>query len=392
MNVMFKVDDKFVLALNYSSGLDRLSETLTVMGPGYDIYLCLKPRPVGEGDLVIDELSMTGLPFNVDVEELYTVLKFFLNSYGVSDVYLCNWVHNYIATARITTFKSVFYYGDRVGYLVVKDKMVNDFRVFPSQLEFLSEIGADYDGYGDIGLIDVEGVTAHYPELRGVGKQQLVMLSPIVHCYRTALKMPTQELMEDLRAILAGETNTRRKRIVYASDEPTPIKKIAPLPEEPRRRRKWNFNFGIRGRVGLPALGVLGLVLAMTISAFLGYTFMYTKSHTIPTVPDGYYSSIEERITGLDGVKRVYDRGAETSTLISDMLNFVQSSGLDITIVGFEGYLDRYVVRCSCSSADTLSSFIDYIHASHVVISTNDLGVSVVSGVSVQQYSIMFSI
>ena len=66
LNVLYKCGDKFVAALSYSTSLDRLGETLPALGAGFDIYLCMKPRAPGEGDLVIDELSITGLPFTVD--------------------------------------------------------------------------------------------------------------------------------------------------------------------------------------------------------------------------------------------------------------------------------------------------------------------------------------
>ena len=133
LNVLYKCGSKFVAALSYSSSIDRIGDTLPALGAGFDIYLCLKPRAPGEGDLVIDELSITGLPFTVDSEELYQVLRYFREYHGFGEVYLCNWVSNYIQSARVQTFKSVVYYGDRVAMLGVKDSILESFKLYANQ-------------------------------------------------------------------------------------------------------------------------------------------------------------------------------------------------------------------------------------------------------------------
>ena len=157
MNVLIHNGMKFSVAMNYSNALERLGSMLSSIGRRYNIYLCLKGRPCGEGNYVIDRLSMSGAPFCVDASEILKVLKYFHSCNGVNEVYLCNWLNNYVECARTSTFDSVFYYGNRVGYARVENHLLSAFQLFGNPTDFEESIGQGYNGYGDLGLIDVDG-------------------------------------------------------------------------------------------------------------------------------------------------------------------------------------------------------------------------------------------
>lgn len=398
LNVVFKLGSTFVLTLNYSSGVDRLAEMLPSLGPGYDIYLCLKPRFEGEGDIVIDELSLTGLPCVADSEELYTVLKFFRDSSGVSDVYLCNWVANYIAVARVATFTSVFYYGERVVMLKVKDRLPEAFSCFDSQLQFTETVGEDFDGYGDLGLLDIDGIKAQYPELSGGSKAQLTAIAPLVQCYRTPMKLNTEELYGRLEVKRCEKLDTLpaatvKDEAVVVADDPQVAVASEELPEPPvvptsKKSLKEPMQFH---RTPTPLLAKLlvgvSLVLAFGVGA-CAHIVLGTKA---PAMNDGYYAQADARISGLQQLAVVYSSAYDTLKGVTAAFDYCQSADLGVSIAGFEYTMYNIVVRCACASEDISSAFTDYIAEKYTVISTNDLGMTEVDGQTVYQFSVMFS-
>lgn len=398
LNVVFKLGTTFVLTLNYSSGVDRLAEMLPSLGPGYDIYLCLKPRFEGEGDIVIDELSLAGLPCVADSDELYTVLKFFRDSSGVSDVYLCNWVANYIAVARVATFTSVFYYGERVAMLKVKDRLPESFSCFDNQLQFTETVGDDFDGYGDLGLLDIDGIKAQYPELSGGSKAQLTAIAPLVQCYRTPIKLDTEELFGRLEVkrrekldvlptppvkddvILAVED----PQIAVASEElPEP-----PVPSAPGKSVKESLHFR---KTPTPLLAKLLVGVSLVLAFGVGACAHTVFSAKTPALHEEFYAQADARISGLQQLAVVYTSAYNTLKGATSAFDYCQSSDLGVSIAGFEYTLDNIVVRCACASEDISSAFTNYIAEKYTVISTNDLGMTEVDGQTVYQFSVMFS-
>lgn len=399
LNVVFKLDTKFVVALNYGSAIDRLGEVITSLGTGYDVYLCLKPRAEGSGDIVLEELSMVGMPFTADTTELYRVLTFFRESNGVGEVYLCNWLHNFIAMSRVASFKSAFYYGDKVAAIEVKDRMLERFALYDSQYKFTETVGEDYGGYGDLGLIDVDGLKAQYPELRDGSKAQLTAIAPLVQAYRSPMKMKTDDLYDKLKAKF-------RDGVEIPAVEPRPVVEPRPMPEDPQvtpvteeipeppkvekakpiarpepevpvRRRK------------TPAFAKVLLVACALLSFTLG-ACAHVVMNPADTVNQSYFDEADARIRTLQTLSNLYGNASTNMDDVVAANDYIRKSGLAVTITGFEFGPNGNVVRCACASKDIATSFTEYIGKQYRVDSTNDLGTSGTPEQPVYQYSITF--
>lgn len=397
LNVLYKCGDKFVTALSHSSGIDRLCEIAPSFGAGFDIYLCLKPRAPGEGDLVINELSIVGLPFTVDSEELYQVLKYFRDFRGFGEVYLCNWVNNYIQSARVQTFSSVVYYGDRVAKLEVKDGTLTDFSLYGSQREFEETSGSEYQGYGDVGLIDVDGFKAQYAEFSSASKAQITALAPLAHCYRTGLRMETGELFEKLKSSHEGGPkviNTYIKR----EHKPAPVvadpnlmpKDVEEKPElVPDEGSKDILSEVPRRRTPLAAklLATVTCLLALSV----GVCFGITSKNPGPPNYSSYINQVQERVAQIAKLETVFTQASTFTTKTVEYLQFCQSSAVPITLLGFERSGEEFVIRYSCVSESDCQLFTDYVAEDYIITSSNSLGVAEVEGQTVYQYSLSFS-
>lgn len=394
LNVVFKLNDKFVCALNYGSGLEHLAEMMPSLGTGYDIYLCLMPRAEGEGDMVISELGLGGLPFTADSGELYRVLKYFRESNGVGEVYLCNWLANYIACARVPSFESVFFYGERVAHIRVKSKMLEDFKLYENQLAFVDGFGSDYTEYGDVDLVDSNSLIAQYPELHTVSKVQLMCLAPLVQCYKSPVKISTDELYEQLKAkyLRGEEVNLTSAPEVKEEPEPVEDKNIKPateeIPEPPELPKEHKLPVVKFGRTPLAAKALIGVscVLAFTIGVFTNVVLNTNSSQTMGQ----YFTEADTRIAALQSMASVYTGALDNSQKAVDMFTYVNNSGLAVTITGFDFSVDGSEVRCACASQELATSYQEYIEESYTVVSTNDLGQSQGESGTVYQFSISF--
>lgn len=394
LNVLYKCGDKFVAALSYSTSLDRLGETLPALGAGFDIYLCMKPRAPGEGDLVIDELSITGLPFTVDSEELYHLLRYFRDYQSFGEVYLCNWVNNYIQSARVQTFKSVVYYGDRVALIGVKDSILEEFKLYSSQREFEETDGRSYTGYGDVGLIDIDGFKAQYPEFATGSKPQLAAVAPLVHSYRTSLRMETGDLFEKLKkSRVSGEkfSNTfveREFKPVIKPDDPG-ITPTAPLPEpepEPKLREPVTPM-----RKPVPVITKLLMATTCILAIAFGVCAGIVVKDTGPVDNTSYFNQVQSRIVEIQEMASVYQQALTFTSGTSTALRYCQDSEVAITILGFEHFDDQYIVRYSCVSEDDCQQFVNYVSNNYLIVGYNSLGVAEVEGQTVLQYTLTFS-
>ena len=384
MNALFKCNDKFVMALNFNNAVERLCAVASALDSSFDIYLCLKPRAKGEGNFVIEELSLSGVPFEVDREELLQVLSFIRSIQGVGEVYLSNWLSNYIVAARVSTFRSVFYYGDRVGVLSVKDRLVSDFELVKDPAEYEEKYSGKGECYGDVGLMDCEGLAAQYPELCDIKKPQLTALAPLVAAYRNPMKISTDELYDRLMGItVAPEEQEEEPPIVMETPKP-PVsvfepRALMPVVEDPVEEVEW--------KEYTPAFSAIGKFMgavACIVALLLGASANIVTGHKVIERSDSYYEGIDTRVENLAAVEKVYAEGTSVMFDVSNILKFAKSYEGDITVIGFEAYPDNYIVRCTCASKNGQSLFVDYIESTFTVLSTNDLGVF--SGGEVPQY------
>lgn len=395
LNVIYKDCDsaKFSLALNYANAVDRLQTTLGNLEAGFDIFLCVKPRLPREGDYIVEELSLTGLPFTVCKEEIHDIIGFFKSFNRVGDIYICNWVSNFVQMARVDTFESAFYYGDRVAHVSVKDRMLEFFKVYPSVTEFYELVGSNFGGYGELGVLDIDGFKAQYPEFARATHAQIFSLAPVVQSCKSHYRVTAESLLELMDKVdevpVSGpalEPQPVQENVSSELDAPKEVgePKVVPisLEEVPRSapigRTRWTIS-------------TVGLFLVSSILAgVLGCTFGITVHGKVEDRPPDYYTQIDNRVKGLRAVTAIYEEMLSPSFDTNNVFDFVGNSELGVTIAGFERYPDNYVVRCNCASDAVKDAFIAYIESAYSVLSTNDLGVVEVEGESWRQYAIMF--
>lgn len=384
LNVLFKSDEKFTMALNFGGSLGRLGSVLASFGPGYDVYLCLRPRQEGEGNFVVQQLSLSAVPFVVDVGELFQVLKYFRTCVGVNEVYLCNWLNNFVEESRTDTFDSAFYYGARVAKVSVKEKLVTDFRIYQDVREFGNEHGDDFDGYGDLGLLDVDGFKAQYPEFLGASKAQVMTLAPLAHCLLTQCVVNIEEIYDTVEKIATNGAPVEEEpepEPESAVEEPGPLSDLEYEPDPPK----------IKEKVGTPFSAIIMSMVAMALAACIGFSVYFVRNGRIDDKSAEYYASLDSRVIGLQQVAEVY-RGTTTATFDTvGVYDFVQKSGLEVTVVGFERYPTQYIVRCNCASEDVFNSYLEYLGQSYVLIDTNDLGMVEVGEGHLRQFSATFN-
>lgn len=383
LNVLFKNDEKFTMALNFGGSLDRLGSVLASFGPGYDVYLCMRPRQTGEGNHVIQELSLSAAPFVVDASELFQVLKYFRTCVGVNEVYLCNWLNNFVEESRTDTFDSAFYYGTRVAKVSVKEKFVTEFRIYSDVREFGDEHGDDFDGYGDIGLLDVDGFKAQYPEFIGASKAQIVTLAPLAHCLYTQCVVNIEDIYDNVERIASGnmvsEPEVEPKPEPVENDTPAPLEDYEYVPDEPKEK------------TGTPFGAVIMSLVAMGLAACLGFSAYFVRNGRIEDRAPDYYTALDSRVVAMQQVADVY-RGTTTTTFDTvSVYDFTQKSGLELTVVGFERYPTQYVVRCNCASEDIFNSYLEYLGQSYIVLDTNDLGMVEAGEGHLRQFSATFN-
>lgn len=191
LNVMFKLEDKFCIGSNYSHSPERLVTDAQALG-NFDIYLSMLPRLESESDFVIPQLSLGVVPFGVNKKELKSCLDFVSVIPGVDIIYICNSLANFIVPSKVSNYKTVLCYGDRYAYLEVKDKVIELFKVFNSQMDFQNEY--EINCYGDTDLIDFDLIKSQYPEFKDVKKQELTSLVPLIVAYRSNNKVDLNEI------------------------------------------------------------------------------------------------------------------------------------------------------------------------------------------------------
>ena len=136
LNVVYKSESGFILAKNYAGALDSLAIDLQGLELGFNVYLTLWPRPEGSGDFVVSQLSRNGYDFRACRKEIQSLLDFFCSIPGVGNVYLCDGLSNFVSTAKLDTFESVFFRGKNVYHIKADKRVVNLLEVFPNPVVF----------------------------------------------------------------------------------------------------------------------------------------------------------------------------------------------------------------------------------------------------------------
>ena len=401
LNVVIKTKGRITVALSFTDALDRLASILASLSVGYSVYLCLKPLAKGEGDRVIDELSLSGLPFTVNSKELVDVVRFFRNIHGAGDIYICNWIANYIAVARVNNFRSVVYYGSRVAELKVENKLIESFKIYNNQKEYFDNTLDENAAYGDVGLVDVNGLCAKYPELHDLSKATVTAIAPLIECYHTSFKVSFESLVaeedsalsarnEDATADTAGvdpavdEVKTQeeveapiQQTVEYEHREVEIPNALAVIPTKTKKRS---------------TTLVRGLMVASFVSMFfIGASFGVVSKADLTDRPDSYYESVNNRINYMRDLVQVYTAGPDRGKQIANAVKYCKNSEFNISIVGFEFVDSDYIVRCACASEDVKDSFVEYINKEYFSLETVDLGDIPVGESTMKQFSVRFS-
>lgn len=396
LNVMYKLRDRFVTVLSYAGDLERLSEMAATLGTGYDIYLCMKPLMPGEGDIVLDELSVVGMPFSTKREDLFRILKFFRGFHGSNTVYLCNWMHNYVSSARVSSFESVFYYGSGVVRVEVSEGNISEVKFWKDQQAFGQEITVNDETYGDLGLLDVDGLRAQFPEVAELTNAALTAIAPLLRCYHTPIKLDTEQLYEALSNNRDyGSQVAQQEADPLVIDDPglTPTEEIPDVPEVPVEAPK-PVKKAKRGITAKPSSSFLTNVLVgvtCVACALQGAIQMDLIKGPETFGTPSFYEAAYERAQELNALSAIYREGATRTSDIKNVYEFCCGHELELTIVGFEYVDGNYTVRYNCVSNGESDAFAEYLSARFVVNSLNTLGVVAVDGQQVQQYKVSFS-
>ena len=396
LNVIYKLRDRFVTALSYADNIERLSEMAATLGTGYDIYLCMKPLMPGEGDIVLDELSVVGMPFSAKKADLLKLLKFFRGFYGANTVYLCNWIHNYVSSARVSTFESVLYYGSGIVRVEARDGDIADVKFWKDQQEFSQSSDVDDDTYGDLGLLDVDGLRAQFPEVSDMTNAALTAITPLLRCYHTPVKLDTEALYEALAGDKPyGSSVVQNDEPLVVTDDPAiaPSEEVntPPVVIEDNDTRRAAPKTRIPTRASSSALTMLLVVVSCVACAVLGAMHMEVLEGPETYGSPNFYSSVDERIADLNNLASIYREGATRATDLKNVYEFCVSTEAELTIVGFEFVNGDYTVRYNCVSNSESDAFADYLSTRYTVTSLNTLGVVAVDGQQVQQYRVSFN-
>lgn len=393
LNAVFYTYGKFSAALNFSSAIGRLLELISSRKPGYDVYLVMKPKKPGTGDIIIDELSMTGLPFTANSVELRSIQNIFIKLHGVNNVYLCNWAHNYITCARVDSFESVFYYGSSVVKLVAENRMVKSVEFFNSQKHFHDSGNEEYSGYGDVGLLDTDGLSALHPELHAVNAPQLTVLAPLIHSYKAAMKLdlveyvlpeyrvpPEDSAPNDLQEKAELPKATPPKKLTAQKSDPpkTAKRKIDPQPVVvPKRRSKLSNVAKVFTAASLCLAFLLGVSLRINVLA---------SGH--PVQSGVFYSEKDALINSIRALSTYYTTADGSVQSLADRYAYVAGNDIGVSVVGFSHTANETTFRCACASNSMLAAFLDYVGQKYVVTQTAELGEAESNGSTVYQFEI----
>lgn len=407
LNVLYKSRDKFAAALNFSSGLDRLC-VLSGVSPCIDVYLCVRPRPIGDGDMVIDELSMISLPFTCNKEEINSIIKFFKGMRGVSNIYICNWVHNFIEVARVPTFTSVIFYADYVMRMDVKDKLLEAINFYWDAADFSNKTDEDPSFYGDVGLIDANSIRAQYPEFANVSKQQLAALAPLIACYKTTMKIDALNLLETEEDTSKHEEEPKPSKSLELKEASNSTENVKPMASKemevsegdsdsqhtsvktvgaettldnitPKVRRKTPVMFKI--------LGVVACFCAFVAGGLLGAS----ATELQPSMTVSELLQAEAELSSLQQLAFSYSSAHSKVSDLVGYLDYVGNSGVGQTLLGFESVPEGVNFSFSVKEEKDKETLISYLGQKYTVLSSSDLGAFSVDGETTYRFSVVLS-
>ena len=368
LNTLFKVNDRFVLGVNYDSCPEKIAVDAQALGTSFDVYLSVWPRQRGESEDFVNALSVGGVPFFALREEMEAVLKLVDKVPGVGNVYVCNALANFVIQARVSNFQSVINYGGRVALITVKNKMLEDLRIYDTPEDLYNEQGDNFSCYGDLDLIDVDAIKAQYDELTQFNRNIIVPLAHLVTSYRSPYNVEADIVKQEM---YLGEYAGQRR----AQEPPPPPPKPEPK-REPIKPRFTDEDADNQVQYKKPGISLLTVVLVLVILAGaaicgLGYSFDKTTSEVAQMQNSLQPYRDEER--EYNALADVYYNATNMARFASDLLSYAQVNGSGFTISGLEVGSHSVVIRCNTTVADSIETFKAYLEQSYVVGEVNVL-------------------
>lgn len=386
LNVLFKVNGKFALGVNYASSPDKLAIDAQALGTPFDVYLSMWPRQQGESEDYVNALSVGGVPFVVLREEVEAAFKLVEKIPGVGTVYLCNALANFVIQARVSNFQSVINYGSRVALVDVKNKLLESLSIYDSPEDLYAARGEGLSCYGDLDLIDVDAIKAQYEELTPFAKNIIVPLAHLVTSYRSPYNAEMDAVKQELGL---GEYASSHK-------EPPPPPPVKEKPKPPRKEfvktpvveEDEKPPIKVKG----PGISILNALLVLVILAGcaitgLGYAFDKTSAQISQLQAEITPFTVEAQ--KYNETAKIYMSSGGIAGYASELLSYTQTNTDGFTISGLEVGLDSIVIRCNTSNADSIEPFRAYLEQSYVVGEVNNLDVTTgASGTAIYNYSI----
>lgn len=367
LNTLFKVNDKFVLGVNYNSCPEKIAVDAQALGASFDVYLSVWPRQRGESEDCVNSLSVGGVPFVALGEEIEAVLKLVDKVPGVGTIYICNALANFVIQSRVSNFQSVINYGNRVALVTVRNKMLEDLRIFDTPDDLYAECGEDFSCYGDMDLIDVDAIKAQYEELTQFNRNIIVPLAHLITSYRSPYNVDAETVKQEM---YLGEYADQRR-----AEAPPPPPTPEPKKREPIKPRYTDEDAQVVQYVK-PKVSLLNVVLILVIlagAAIVGLGFSFEKTVSEVSQMQSTIAPYQVEASRYNSLANVYTSSGNMAKFASDLLRYAQLNNAGFTISGMEVSSSSVVVRCNTTLTDGIETFRTYLEAGYIVGEVNIL-------------------
>lgn len=361
LNVLFEVDNKFCLGVNYSSNPERLALDIQALGSNYDVYISILPRFKDTGDVLIPGLNVGMAEFwalKAEIKAIFTAVSHFA---GVNNIYLCNALSSFLGCARVDNFQTLMRYGSNYLLIDAHDRLPISARIFKTQREVYEELGEDFSCYGDLDLIDVDAIRAKYPELAKFRRAVLVPIAALIASKDTLCKLS----MSDVNAQIARYV-PEEEIIETVEEEPEEIVEEIESAEEiveqkkPREKIDW-VSFG--------------LIAAVCLGVFItGYGVPFTKVDSIVESYAENLGSYQDEIAYQQSIETIYRESYGLSGEVADLLEYAKGSELEVTVSTVSGYNDRVALQFNCTSSDIKDQYVYFLERRYTVAGVNQYG------------------
>lgn len=359
LNTLYKVNSRFAMGVSYASCPEKLTIDAQALGTSFDVYLSVWPRQQGEGDDIINALSIGGVPFIVLREEIERITSLMKDVPGVGNIYICNALANFVIQARVSNFKSVINYGNRIALVSVQNKMLEDLVIFDNAAELQQEMGEDFTCYGDLDLVDVDAIKAQYDELTGLSKSVVVPLSHLIMSYRSAFNTDLDTVMRELGF---GEYAGELREEPPAPPPPPPQrkpKKIEPLPELDEEEEAWERPH--RKKARLSFVNVLLCLVVLVGCAITGIGYSFSKQEAQISQLRSEITPYNTETARYSSLSDVYLSSGGMAGRVSELLVYVQTNPNTFTIAGLEIRSGSAVIRCNSTDSEAITGFESYL-------------------------------